>query len=603
MKWYEHISRILDSSDSSVYRDANGKTHIRSQSFTPISMRDQKEITDIMVNEEKKVYRRMYKKVRSLQDVKDDSNAMASRIIDAFVPRYGGTSLSGEPGGISNSRWNIGNVEDPAMYNNVLANVYINPQEAYSLYSQKGIIENIIKKKSQSILLNGMSINNPHFSPRQKDTLKEAALKHSLTNVIADAIRDSLCYGGSLLFPHFKNDSPASYVFNVEKLLKYGILKKDSISYFTTLDRYNTVHFPSWNPTMQDFTAPEKFFIPFLGSDVASARSARVITAPQTGYWGVLSTLGWGLSDFTGWIGAYFNYANVMQAIPTMIQQMSMLVRTFQTDGTLVAEGEAMLQMASELDTIKVRQTSPNNPINMDIVGDLKAIERNFKEVTELTRLIRQDLSAKAGVPEELLFSSEQKAFSSGANADSAWQKQLENTRYIHLDVARQMRNLIKIFVIDSLGSDDEVLKLLPYTTVQFDNPKITNAEQKSNVVAKLTKGFFDMVASGVPMDKALEISMQLSDNEFVISNDIMSALKERQKEKDKMEKERHEMEMKNQKASQNPAFGQAGADKSLNKEGNGHSYEDPLEQKEHEVIKSGGRKLQKKAKQENKMV
>ncbi len=224
-------------------------------------------------------------------------------------------------------------------------NIWISPAEASLIYSGKGIPELIIEKKSHSPLLNGIKIRNPKLEPKELDKVADDIIKHQFDMKIAEAIRDSLVFGGALFFPKFKKDSPATTYMSIADLGKYGIIGKDCIERFITLDRWNVVFTPDWNPLSASFQKPHSYFIPFLGSIVNGQRCSRVVTSPAAGYWGTMMTLGWGVSDIPGWIEAVLNYDAVMQAIPFMIKQMSLLARTFDTSGMSAMEGAALLDM------------------------------------------------------------------------------------------------------------------------------------------------------------------------------------------------------------------------------------------------------------------
>ena len=265
-------------------------------------------------------------------------------------------------------------------------NIWISPAEAALIYSGKGIPELIIEKKSHSPLLNGIKIKNPRLEPKELDKVAEDVIKHQFDMRIAESLRDSLVFGGALFFPKFKNDSPATTHMSVSNLVKYGVLGKDSIERFITLDRWNCVFTPDWNPLSAGFLKPPSYFIPFLGSVMNAERCSRVVTSPAAGYWGTLMTLGWGVSDIPGWIESVLNYDSVMQAIPYMIKQMSLLARTFDTAGMGAMEGIALLDEMATRNTIKNRETGPDSIVNIDTIGDLKTISRDFNEVPQLVR-------------------------------------------------------------------------------------------------------------------------------------------------------------------------------------------------------------------------
>ena len=481
-------------------------------------------------------------------------------------------------------------------------NIWISPAEAALIYSSKGIPELIIEKKSHSPLLNGIKIKNPKLEPKELDKIADDVIRYQFDMRIAESIRDSLVFGGSLFFPKFKDDSPATTFMSVENLVRYGVLKKDSIERFITLDRWNVVFTPDWNPLSAGFIKPTAYFIPFLGSVLNAQRCSRIVTSPAAGYWGTMMTLGWGVSDIPGWIESVLNYDAVMQAIPYMIKQMSLLARTFDTAGMTAIEGAALLDMMSEQNTMRNKETGPDNIINIDTIGDLKAISRDFAEVPELVRLLRQDVGARARYPEELIWSSERGAFSSGDTSDSAFEKQTENVRYTHLKVSHQLKEVVMLFIINSLGTSDRVLKALPYTTIEFDNPKLTNAKDRSEIASKTMKGIFDGVAAGITVPIAIDIAEQLSDHEFYLTSELREQLEKRQKENDEYNNKKRELELELMQKQIDAPVMQTGAAnaKPSGENKKGHSYSDKLEQKKHEKV-GEGRTKNINAVQENK--
>jgi hypothetical protein len=316
-------------------------------------------------------------------------------------------------------------------------------------------------------------------------------------------------------------------------------------------------------------------------------------------------TMGWGLSDMCGWYASVLNYMTVMDTIPTMINQMSILARTINVDGALATEGELILDEIAKQDTVRVRHSSTlNDPINLDVVGTLQAIQRDFSDVPDLVRLIRQDFCARANIPEELILSSERGAFSSGDTTEGALEKQWESIKYIHKDVARQLKNLVYILVIDALGVDRDVMKYLPYTEIEFDNPALTDASKIGEFYKDITEGYFNDVSGLMPADMALRITAKVAGTELPIDSEMVEELKTRQAKLDAQADEKHELEMellkqqienlKNPPAMAGGAQPVAGAKKpKTDSDTKGHSYANRLEQKQHEKVSSSGKNFQ----------
>ena len=445
---------------------------------------------------------------------------------------------------IVNGRWNINNGVDPARANLSLPNIYISPWEANSLYSQKGIFEIIINKKAKSILLNGCNLENKHLTQKQIDLVKEKMEVLNFKEMLSESTLTSLVYGGALVFPLFKRDTPITTSLPLDALLKLGVLKKDCIDYFVQLDRWNTFIIPPYNPTQKDFLRPDVYTIPFLGSDVYHARCARVVTAKQAGYWGQIVNQGWGISDMCGYVQSGMNYKVAIQSLPLMIQQMSILARVVNVDGVLATEGANALDALVEQDTIRTREASLDNPVTMDVLGDIKSINRNFGQVPELIRLLRQDLASDATLPEPLLFSSEKGNFSSGDDTQGNLFKQNESVQMIHKDLESQFKQLAKIVIIDALGTDDEIIKALPYTQIHFDQPVIANALERAQIGKFHSETVFNLVSARLPIDIAVEMADKNVSSDMRTNADILEKLQKIQNKGDKQDEKRVDLEL-----------------------------------------------------------
>lgn len=562
---FKQLRKILNGSSMSVKHYQNGKVAVTdSQSFKGMQMsaleEAQKLVADSIESDTKAYGKKNGIVIDSLSDVSKRAKENISIIMDCIV--------SGKPktaeemhrtairdaivtkDSIQNGRWNINNQADPAMASLALPNVYISPWQANSLYSQKGLFETIINKKAKSVLLNGCYIENKHLSQKQIDDVNEhAEVKHNFKNTLAEATLTSLVYGGDLVFPMFKKDTPVTTQLNLNALLKLGVLGKNSIDYFVQLDRWNTFIIPPYNPTQKDFLRPDVYTIPFLGSDVYHGRCARVVTAKQAGYWGQILNQGWGISDLCGYLQSGMNYKVAIQSLPLMIQQMSILARTVNIDGVLATEGRNALDGLVEEGTVRTREASPDNPITMDVLGDIKSINRNFGQVPELIRLLRQDLASDATLPEPLLFSSEKGNFSSGDDTQGNLFKQNESVQMIHKELEPQFKQLAKIMIIDALGTSKEIIEALPYTQIHFDQPVIANALERAQIGKFHSENIFNLVSSRLPIDIAVEMADKNVSSDMRTSADILDKLRAIQNKGDKQDEKRIDLELEQKEA------------------------------------------------------
>lgn len=561
---YTELNKIINASGTSVRHYKNGVTSVKdSFNFRGMKMSKVEEAQELMAEAHEKDTRALSKKcgIDKIDTLSSVTNR-ATRNIDTIIDCFGSTtqmsareiktqamSATSIRDSITNPSWNINNNSDPTRNNLAFPNIYISPWEANSLYSQKGIFETIINKKSKSILLNGIELKNPRLSQEQLDTVRENMLRKDFKNVVAESTLISLVYGGSLVFPMFRKDSPLTTAMSLNQLLKLGVLGKDCIDYFVKLDRWNNFIIPPFNPTQKDFLRPEVYMVPFLGSDVYHGRCARVITAPQAGYWGQIVNQGWGISDLCGYLQSGMNYKVAVQSLPLMIQQMSILARTVNIDGILATEGGNALDSLIEANTIRTRQASIDNPVTMDVLGELKSIDRNFSQVPELLRILRQDLASDATMPEPLLFSSEKGNFSSGDDTQGNLAKQYEVTKMMHKELEPQFKQLAKIMIIDALGATKEVIEALPYTSLSFDEPVIANAVERATIGKLFSENVFNLVSANIPIDVAVKMASANVSNDMAISADISKQLKAIQAKSDENDEIRARQEEEQKEA------------------------------------------------------
>lgn len=561
---YKELRKIINGSNMSVKHYQNGKVAITdSHNFKGMRLSDLEEAQQLVADSVEADTKELAKKcgigkIETLDSITKRANQNIGVIMDclrsntpmtAAEIRKRAQSPIGIRDSIINGRWNINNSIDPARSNLSLPNVYISPWEASSIYSQKGIFETVINKKAKSILLNGCNIENTHLTQKQIDIVKEKMEVHNLKNILTDDALTSLVYGGALCFPIFKKDTPVTTTLSLSALLKLGVLKKDCIDYFVTLDRWNTFIIPPYNPTQKDFLRPEHYTIPFLGSDVHHSRCARVVTAKQAGYWGQIINQGWGISDLCGYLQSGMNYKVAIQSLPLMIQQMSILARTINIDGILATEGVYALDNLVEQDTIKTREASIDNPITMDVLGDIKSIDRNFGQVPELIRLLRQDFASDAVLPEPLLFSSEKGNFSSGDDTQGNLFKQNESVQMIHKELEAQFKQIAKIMIIDALGTDDDIIEALPYVQIHFDQPVIANALERAQIGKHHSETVFNYVASRLPIDIAVEMADKNVSSDMRTNSEVLDKLHSIQTKSDKNDDKRVQLELEQKEA------------------------------------------------------
>ena len=586
----EEVRKILQSCKVSTHRDNKGKLIVKdSVTFKGMPLDKLNTVTTILDSVSRQQHEAHGESFITLDEYKKKAEQKAKQTVTMLKQGKVADSIFNEITGAGSSR-------DPYNYTEQQMNLWISPYQAASLYSQKGIPEIIINKKSKSIMLNGIKIKNSKLSEKLLDKISEKLVMKDLPMLLSDATRDALCFGGSLVFPFFKKDTPITFALPIQTLLKTGIIGKDCISHIVTLDRWNVMMTPPVNPTQKDFLNPDSYFIPYLGADLNGQRCSRIVTAKQAGWWGAIANYGWGISDFCGYMKQVLNYDAVMQTIPLMIQQMSILARQINVEGILAQEGLNALDDLANENSVRLREWSPHNPITMDLLGNLVSINRDFKEVPTLVRLIRQDVAAHATIPEPMIWSSEKGNFSSGDDTEGNLAKQYEAVKYIHKDVETQFKRLAMILIIDALGTSKEVMDALPYTQIHFDTPIIANSVERAEIAKSLSQSFFNFVGARMPSDIAARLVSNFAGDQMSISSEVLDELKEIQKKSDEMAQIKFNSEieaMQNQESEGESKPKQIGEKEGYSK----------LEQKQHERTRLGLEKRDEKlVKRQNKL-
>ena len=237
---FKELRKILNGANMSVKHYQNGKVVVTdSQTFrgmnTSALEEAQKLVADSIESDTKALANKNGIQIDTLDSVSKRAQENIGVVMDCI--------LSGKPksveelhsqtklrdaivakDSIQNGRWNINTPADPSLSSLALPNIYISPYQANALYSQKGLFETIINKKAKSILLNGCYIENKHLTQKQIDEVNEnAEVKHNFKHLLSENTLTSLVYGGGLVFPMFKKDTPLTVGLKLSALINLGV--------------------------------------------------------------------------------------------------------------------------------------------------------------------------------------------------------------------------------------------------------------------------------------------------------------------------------------------------------------------------------------------
>ena len=393
---------------------------------------------------------------------------------------------------------------DPGLATQSFIPVSITPNEATSYYANGGIPTRIIDKKAGCLLLDGMHFECAKLNPEDITKLEEYADKCGFTEAYREGVTQSLIFGGSVVYPTFKGDSPLMTQKSKRELLEI-LPEKDFIKYWITADRWNVVFVPDYNITAQDYLYARSIFVPLGGCRVNTQRVA-MIKPRKLPFWGAIRQMGWSTSDFEGWIKDYESYEIMKASLPIMAQQMSLMYHTFPADGMIIENGPEYAKQFFKQNEKEMREWSILHPKAINSIGEIKVIERSYSGFQQLISEARLALCSGASVPESILFAEKASGLASD-NKDDITLKQSEAIRLLFNNVAPSFQNCIEFLVYSCFGKNSEQAKYAREVKIAADNGVILSDMEKAQLGSSFTQIIGGLVSVGVPLKNAADIA------------------------------------------------------------------------------------------------
>ena len=514
---FRDIYKVLDSNETSV-----------GDSYTSHTTGQIKEVRDIMWEHIKASRISTGQSYRPLTEVREEMTGVCDALYN---------NMSG-----------INTPQDTAYFNNASIPVAISPYDATALLASGGLPEIIINKKSKGVLLNGYSFHSTDifWTEDKIKAIKERAEELNLEAAISDALTEALVYGGAVVYPVFKKDTARSFGETLDELKKQKILEKGCIARFTGTDRWNLVVVPDFIVTTEDYLFAKSFYIPMTGCKIRTERAA-VLKPKKLPYWGAIQQLGWGISDFEGYMRAIMGYEIMMASIPMMAQQMSLIVRKLPLDGLIAMNGSDAFKDLIDKTEDEMRAWSVAQPKILNDIGSIEVVNRTYTGYADLGLMMRQNIAAQSGIPESVLFHTQPKGFNN--NTEEVLLKQSETIKMAQKAVLPNLDKLKDILVIDVYGADSEEAKHTGKLRFTFDNPVIATESERAESAARFSAMVNSARQAGVPIDQAIKLSKQFFKS-LEITDDLYNACADvanRVKERDELEIELLEKQLKEQ--------------------------------------------------------
>lgn len=499
-RFAEIADRCKDENFKKIYQIASGKidtvTGVNdSQPKAPVSFTDS-EIEEIK-NLQFETVKANYISdggFKTLEDVKKEVSIDVQKMKQSVMQDGFYNPGSGIGTGIDVGNW--GKPYEPLL---------VGPYDASAMYSSGGLTQIIIDKKSRGLCISGYEFASGAMNSSELMELRDYAESLGFSSIIAQAARDSLLFGGSVIYPIFKGDTPITTAMNLKQLMASKLLTKGCIDYFAEADRWNVTVVPDYNLSAKDYLAPATFLVPISGIEVNSERSAFVRTKPLP-YWSAIRQIGWGASDITSWAKSLIGYEIMAMSLPIMCQQMSLLVHTLPLDGIIAQNGVKAAKAWQKENEREMRDWSILNPKAINSYGEITVVNRNYSGFDSLIDAIRKDVAAKSGLPESLLFYSMPNGIFNKSE-DDVMLKQSETIKLIQQVVAPCVQKLIPILAISYFGCRGQKdLERYRSIKLSFDTPVVSNPQKKADVALKMAQAIQLLYVTGFDKGSAVNI-------------------------------------------------------------------------------------------------
>ena len=404
-----------------------------------------------------------------------------------------------------NTKTGVGTMLDPSVYTHSQIPIMMGPYEGSSVYAPGGLPATIIDKKSRAMVMQGAtfkSLEKDFWDNDKIELMENAAAETGFNDAVSDASADSFIYGGSILYPVFKKDTPSSYARNLDDMH----LDKGCIDRWVETDRWNTVIVPNYIVTARDYLRPKSLFIPQASLDINTSRMA-IIKPKAVPYWIALYNIGWAPSDMSGWLRSYYGYEITCQSIPVMAQQMSLILYKMPLDVLNATIGSDKVRELMKINEEKMAGWNTLSPKAVNMVGDVEVVDRTYSGFDQFMGAMKSDLASQCGLPEPSLWHTPNKGF--GDNTTESLLKQSETIQMSQKFLERAVGPCKDALVAHVFGTDSEEWERRSELRMTFNKPVISTEKDLAEVGARFAASVSSFVQAGVSPDIAIDLSSQ----------------------------------------------------------------------------------------------
>lgn len=421
-----------------------------------------------------------------------------------------------------NRKNGIGMMNDPSVYTQSQIPVMLGPWEGSAVYANGGLPATIIDKKARGMVMHGASFkseNKKVWTNDKIEMMEAAAETTGFNDRVSDASTDSYVYGGSILYPVFKRDTPSSYLRDLNK----SRLEKGCITRWVSVDRWNVTVVPSYIVTDADYLRPRTLFIPQSAIEINTSRVAMIKPKPVP-YWISLYNIGWAPSDMAGWLRSYYGYEITCQSIPVMAQQMSLILYKMPLDALNATIGPEKVKQLMQINEEKMAEWSAVDPKAVNMVGDVEVVDRTYSGFDQFIGAMKSNLAAQAELPEPTLWHTPNKGFSD--NTTESLLKQSETLQMKQRFLERCLTPCTDALIAHVFGTDSEEWEHRSELKMTFSKPIISTEKDLAEVGARFAASVSSFVNAGVSPDVAIQLSSQFFPT-VKVTDEILKMAKE----------------------------------------------------------------------------
>lgn len=371
-----------------------------------------------------------------------------------------------------------------------------------------------------------------HPNPSVIERLEAAEQLMDVKTVVRNALYDSRLYGGSVIFPIFREEP------SVDELIKpidLSSIEQDSISSFRHLDRWSVYKIIEqlYDPLKPDFFAPKYLVIAYGGQPIDLSRVVKIegeylpIRLNMNNNW-------WNKSCLTDVYQLLLQCATIERVMSELSKKATFDVLGLSGLKASVSDPQGQANLQSRMESLNYYQSYYRATV-IDAEDRYEHHSSGLEGYTNALEIFYKRLSGSTGIPLSKLVAESDGGSLNGKSQGAASSDDANFASMIEIYQDGTIRPMLEkfdaFFLRNEFGKDyDEIVKDLSW---EFVKPQFENVETESLVKSQALERIQAGVAMGIlTVDQAKKEC--LSSEIFSIENIAPELLKEKTEEKER---------------------------------------------------------------------